>query len=179
MRLDKFTSRLQQALADAQSLAVGRDHNMLEPLHVMAALLDQQGGSTVPLLSQAQVNVPLLRQRVGESLARLPQVKGQEGQVNVSTTADRVEPGEQVKLSAEVLDPAYVEVNDSRVVAHIKSPSGKTSEVPVDWTVTRDGDYRATFVPDETGIYNIDVVAERADKQLYQAKRQGRNRVSA
>ena len=90
MRLDKFTSRLQQALADAQSLAVGRDHNMLEPLHLMAALLDQQGGSTVPLLSQAQVNVPLLRQRVGEALARVPQVKGQEGQVNISGDLNRL-----------------------------------------------------------------------------------------
>ncbi len=90
MRLDKLTSRLQQALADAQSLAVGRDHNMLEPLHVMAALLDQQGGSTVPLLSQAQVNVPLLRQRVGESIGRLPQVKGQEGQINVSSDLNRL-----------------------------------------------------------------------------------------
>jgi ATP-dependent Clp protease ATP-binding subunit ClpB len=90
MRMDKFTSRLQQALADAQSLAVGRDHNMLEPLHLMAALLDQQGGSTVPLLSQAQVNVPLLRQRVGEALARMPQVKGQEGQVNISGDLNRL-----------------------------------------------------------------------------------------
>ena len=45
MRMDKLTSRFQQALADAQSLAVGRDNNMLEPVHVMAALLDQQGGS--------------------------------------------------------------------------------------------------------------------------------------
>ena len=90
MRLDKFTSRLQQALSDAQSLAVGRDNNMLEPLHLMAALLDQQGGSTVPLLSQAQVNVPLLRQRVGEALARLPQIKGQEGQVNISGDLNRL-----------------------------------------------------------------------------------------
>jgi len=90
MRLDKFTSRLQQALADAQSLAVGRDHNMLEPLHVMAALLDQQGGSTVPLLTQAQVNVPLLRQRVGEALGRLPRVKGQEGQVNLASDLNRL-----------------------------------------------------------------------------------------
>src|SRR5689334_1290520 len=48
MRMDKLTSRFQQALADAQSLAVRRDHNLLEPTHVMAALLDQQGGSTAP-----------------------------------------------------------------------------------------------------------------------------------
>jgi ATP-dependent Clp protease ATP-binding subunit ClpB len=77
MRPDKLTSRFQQALSDAQSLAVGRDHNMLEPAHVLAALLDQQGGSTAPMLAQAGVNVPLLRERVGEILQRLPQVRGQ------------------------------------------------------------------------------------------------------
>jgi len=93
-------------------------------------------------------------------------VDGVPGQVNVSTTADRVEPGETVKLNAEVLDSAYVEVNDSRVVAHISAPSGKTTETPVDWTVTRDGDYRSTFVPDEPGIYNVRVVAERDQKEL-------------
>jgi len=92
-------------------------------------------------------------------------VDGVPGQVNVSTTADRVEPGEAVKLTAEVLDPAYVEVNYSRVVAHVTSPSGKTSDVPLDWTVTRDGDYRASFVPDESGIYAIRVSAERSDQK--------------
>src|SRR5207249_1884851 len=93
-------------------------------------------------------------------------VDGVPGQVNVSTTADRVEPGETVKLAAEVLDRGYVEVNDSRVVARITSPSGKTSEVPVEWIVTRDGDYRAAFVPDESGIYDIRVVADRDQKEL-------------
>ena len=63
MRTDKLTSRFQQALADAQSLAVGRDHNMLEPVHVLTALLDQQGGSTQPMLAQAGVNVAALRSR--------------------------------------------------------------------------------------------------------------------
>ncbi len=62
-------------------------------------------------------------------------VDGVPEQVNLTTTTDRVEPGETVKLTAEVLDPAYVEVNDSRVVARVTSPSGKTSEVPVEWTV--------------------------------------------
>ncbi|MGN6739956.1 ATP-dependent chaperone ClpB [Dyella sp.] len=90
MRMDKLTSRFQQALADAQSLAVGRDNNMLEPVHVMAALLDQQGGSTGPLLTQAQVNVPALRQRVGEMLDRLPQVRGQEGNINVGNDLSRL-----------------------------------------------------------------------------------------
>jgi len=90
MRQDKLTSRFQQALADAQSLAVGRDNNMLEPAHVAAALLDQQGGSTVPLLAQAGVNVALLRQRVNEAIERLPQVKGQEGNINVSNELTRL-----------------------------------------------------------------------------------------
>ena len=90
MRTDKLTSRFQQALADAQSIAVGRDHNMLEPAHVVAALLDQQGGSTAPMLAQAGVNVPLLRREVGEILDRLPSVKGQEGNINVSNELNRL-----------------------------------------------------------------------------------------
>jgi ATP-dependent Clp protease ATP-binding subunit ClpB len=90
VRMDKLTSRFQQALSDAQSLAVGRDHNMLEPAHVLEALLDQQGGSTAPMLAQAGINVPLLRQRVGEMLDRLPSVKGQEGNINVSNELTRL-----------------------------------------------------------------------------------------
>lgn len=90
MRMDKLTSRFQQALADAQSLAVGRDNNMLEPVHVMAALLDQQGGSTGPLLTHAQVNVPALRQRVGELLDQLPKVSGQEGHINLGNDLNRL-----------------------------------------------------------------------------------------
>jgi uncharacterized membrane protein len=93
-------------------------------------------------------------------------VDGVPEQVNVSTTADRVEPGEAIKLSAEVLDSAYVEVNDSRVVARVTSPSGTTTEVPVEWTVTKDGEYRATFTPDESGIYDIKVTAARDQKDL-------------
>ncbi|TAN05482.1 MAG: ATP-dependent chaperone ClpB [Rhodanobacteraceae bacterium] len=88
--MDKLTSRFQQALSDAQSLAVGRDHNMLEPAHVLEALLDQQGGSTAPMLAQAGVNVPLLRQRVGEMLDKLPRVSGQEGNINVSNELTRL-----------------------------------------------------------------------------------------
>ncbi|MGO4703453.1 ATP-dependent chaperone ClpB [Dyella sp. 2RAB6] len=90
MRMDKLTSRFQQALADAQSMAVGRDNNMLEPVHLMAALLDQQGGTTGPLLTQAQVNVPTLRQRVAEAVERLPRVKGEEGNVHVSNDLTRL-----------------------------------------------------------------------------------------
>src|SRR4051812_6700175 len=93
-------------------------------------------------------------------------VDGVPEQVNVTTTADRVEPGEAIKLSAEVLDAAYAEVNDSRVVARVTAPSGKVTEVPVEWTVTKDGDYRAQFTPDESGIYDVKVTAARDQKDL-------------
>ncbi len=90
MRMDKLTSRFQQALADAQSLAVGRDHTIIEPAHVFAALLDQQGGSTRPLLAQAGVNVPLLRERLGETLEALPKVTGQAGNVSIGNDLSRL-----------------------------------------------------------------------------------------
>jgi uncharacterized membrane protein len=93
-------------------------------------------------------------------------VDGVPEQVNLTTTADRVEPGEAIKLSAEVLDRAYVEVNDSRVIARVTSPTGKTTEVPVEWIVTKDGDYRTSFVPDESGIYDVRVTAARDQKDL-------------
>ena len=90
MRADKLTSRFQTALADAQSLAVGRDHNLIEPVHVMVALLDQQGGSTKPLLSQAGVNVTALRARLGEALDKLPKVRGDEGNLSVGNDLNRL-----------------------------------------------------------------------------------------
>ncbi len=90
MRMDKLTSRFQQAIADAQSLAVGRDHNVIEPAHLLAALLDQQGSGTRPLLAQAGVNVPLLRERIGETLEKLPKVSGQAGSVNVGNDLARM-----------------------------------------------------------------------------------------
>lgn len=90
MRMDKLTSRFQQALQDAQSLALGRDHTIIEPVHLMTALLDQNGGSTRPLLAQAGVNVPLLRERLGESLEKLPKVTGQAGQISVGNDLSRL-----------------------------------------------------------------------------------------
>jgi len=90
MRMDKLTSRFQQALADAQSMALGRDHNMLEPVHVLLALLDQQGGSTQPMLAQAGINVAALRTRLGQVLDRLPKVAGQEGNIGVGNDLNRL-----------------------------------------------------------------------------------------
>ena len=83
MRMDKLTSKFQMALADAQSLAVGQDHQYIEPVHVMVALLDQQGGSVRGLLTKAGVNVNLLRSQLGDALDRLPKVEGSAGDVHV------------------------------------------------------------------------------------------------
>ena len=90
MRMEKLTSRFQQAMSDAQSLAVGRDHNLIEPAHLLLALADQKGGSTRPLLTQAGVNVMTLRQRLVEVLDKLPKVAGQEGNISLGNDLARL-----------------------------------------------------------------------------------------
>src|SRR5262245_9630856 len=90
MRMDKLTSRFQTALADAQSLAVGRDHQFMEPAHVFAALLDQQDGSTRPLLVEAGANVAKLRKDLDATLDKLPTVQGTPGDVHVSQDLNRL-----------------------------------------------------------------------------------------
>ena len=84
MRMDKLTSKFQMALAEAQSLAVGLDHQFIEPAHVMVALLDQQGGSVRGLLVKAGVNVNLLRSQLGDAIDRMPRVEGTGGEIHIS-----------------------------------------------------------------------------------------------
>jgi hypothetical protein len=93
-------------------------------------------------------------------------VDGVPEHVSIATAVDRVEPGEAMRLTAEVNDPAFVEVNDAHVVAQVTSPTGKVVEVPMEWTVTRDGEYRGSFVPDESGLYEIRATATRGDQTL-------------
>ena len=90
MRLDKLTSKFQMALADAQSLAVGRDHQYIEPVHLMLALLDQDGGSVRPLLAKLGANVNRLRSALDAQLDRLPEVQGHGGDVQVSQDMNRL-----------------------------------------------------------------------------------------
>src|SRR5579885_1236572 len=90
MRADKMTTQFQAALADAQSLAVGRDHQFLEPLHVLKALLDQEGGSTRPLLMQAGADVSALGAQLKDALDRLPRVEGAGGEVHPSNELVRL-----------------------------------------------------------------------------------------
>ena len=93
-------------------------------------------------------------------------VDGVPDQLNLLTAHDRVEPGEAVRFTAEVLDTAYVEVNDAHVEAHITPPSGKAADIPMEWTVEHDGEYGAVFNPDESGLYEIKVTATRDGKAL-------------
>ncbi|MFT5448097.1 MAG: ATP-dependent Clp protease ATP-binding subunit ClpB [Gammaproteobacteria bacterium] len=89
MRMDKLTTKFQMALAEAQSLAVGRDHQFIEPVHLMAALMDQDGGTVRHLLTQAGANTTAVRSQLGDALERLPQVQGTGGDVQVSNELSR------------------------------------------------------------------------------------------
>ena len=80
------------------------------------------------------------------------------GQIAASLSSDRVSPGEAVTVRAEVGDEQFVRVNDARVTARIRTPSGEIRETPMDWTVAHDGEYRATFTPEEPGLYSVHVV---------------------
>jgi uncharacterized membrane protein len=86
--------------------------------------------------------------------------------VSITTAVDRVEPGEPMKLTAEVVDPAFADVNDASVVAQVTAPSGKTTEVPLEWSVSRDGEYRGSFVPEESGMYQVKATAARDGREL-------------
>ncbi len=88
--MDRLTSKFQLALADAQSLAVGRDHQFIEPVHLMLALLDQQGGTVRPLLDKSDVNVNLLRSRLLQQLDRIASVEGTHGDVQASNDLSRL-----------------------------------------------------------------------------------------
>ena len=83
MRFDKLTTKFQQALADAQSIAVGHDSQYIEPQHLLAALINQEDGSTASLLTRAGVNVPALKTSLDRAVDRLPQVQGHGGEVQV------------------------------------------------------------------------------------------------
>jgi len=90
MRMDRLTSKFQLALADAQSLAVGRDNAFIEPVHVLLALVDQQGGTVRPLLDKAGVNVDVLRSRLLKAIDALPKVEGTPGEVHLSNDLGRL-----------------------------------------------------------------------------------------
>jgi ATP-dependent Clp protease ATP-binding subunit ClpB len=90
MRMDKLTSKFQMALGEAQSLAVGLDHQFIEPAHVLVALLDQQGSTVRGLFAKSGVNVNLLRSQLGEALDQLPRVEGTGGEIHISNDLSKL-----------------------------------------------------------------------------------------
>ncbi len=93
-------------------------------------------------------------------------VDGVPGHVDVSSAPERVEPREGVALTAQVADKKFLDVNDAHVVASVRSPTGVVSEVPLSWTVKRDGEYQSTFVPTEEGTYEVRVTATKNGETL-------------
>ncbi|MBM3107938.1 ATP-dependent chaperone ClpB [Pseudomonas sp. P66] len=90
MRIDRLTSKLQLALSDSQSLAVGMDHPAIEPAHLLQALIDQQGGSIKPLLMQVGFDVNALRKALSNELDQLPKIQNPTGDVNMSQDLARL-----------------------------------------------------------------------------------------
>lgn len=90
MRIDKLTNPLQIALSDAQSLAVGRDHNSLDPLHLLQAMLDQQGGTVRPLLASAGFDLAGLRNELSKRLDALARLQNPTGEVSMSQDLGRL-----------------------------------------------------------------------------------------
>src|SRR5213080_27891 len=83
--------------------------------------------------------------------------------VTIASASDVTGVREPIALTAEVADSGFVMRNDAHVVAHVTAPSGATRDIPMEWAVDRDGEYRATFTPEEAGNYAI--VAEVMDPQ--------------
>lgn len=90
MRMDKLTSKFQTALADAQSMALGRDNAVIEPVHVMKVLLEEEGGSVSSILAKANVNTSQLRTQLDAAINRLPKVEGTGGEVHISNELNRI-----------------------------------------------------------------------------------------
>ena len=129
MRMDKLTTKFQMAIGEAQSLALGRDHQMIEPEHLLVSLLDQTGGGIRPLLKQAGVNVSQLRSQLGEGLDRLPTVSGVGGEVHLSNDLGRVlnltdklaqQRGDQY-ISSELFALALLDDNRSRAAELLRT----------------------------------------------------------
>ena len=121
MRLDKLTSKLQTALADAQSLALGKDHNSIRPEHLMLVLIDQKGGTVRPLLSQTGFPVSQLRQTLQKSVSDLPVVPDHDGEITASPELGKLL--NQADKLAQQKQDAYVS-SETVLLAAIQGKDG-------------------------------------------------------
>ena len=120
MRIDRLTSKLQLALSDAQSLAVGLDHPGIEPAHLMQAMLEQQGGSIKPLLMQVGFDVNSLRKELTKELDQLPKIQNPTGDVNMSQDLARLRLAERGVTA--VYGGGFCTVTDPRFFSYRRSP---------------------------------------------------------
>ena len=134
MRLDRMTTKFQQALSDAQSLALGKDHQYIEPIHLMSALLNQDGTTVAPLLTEAGINVNSLRSGVSKALERLPVVQGSGADVQLSQSMGRVlnicdkmsQKRQDKFISSELFVLAVLEASDT--LTKLLKENGATKE---------------------------------------------------
>ncbi|MFP4129911.1 MAG: ATP-dependent chaperone ClpB [Halorhodospira sp.] len=139
--MDKLTTKFQTAIADAQSIAVGRDHQFIEPVHLMRAMLDQEGGGVRSLLQQAGVSINKLRSQLDEALDQMPQVSGAGGDVHLSNELGRLlnltdklaQKRKDQYLSSELFVLAVLEDGKSQL-ARILQDAGAAKE-PVEQAV--------------------------------------------
>ena len=134
MRLDKLTSKLQSALSDAQSLALGKDNNQIDPVHLLLALIDQKAGSVRPLLGQIGFNVAELRNQLLRELENLPKISDNQGEISVTpelgkllNQADKLaqDKGDSFISSETIL---LVAMNDKGKIGKILNNFGVSSE---------------------------------------------------
>ena len=123
MRMDKLTTRFQMALSEAQSLAVGRDHQFIEPAHLLVALLDQREGGVRHLLGHAGVNVNALRSALGDMLDRTPQVSG--------AAAGDVQIGKELHRALNVTDKLTRQRGDAYISSELFAPAVLEAGGPV------------------------------------------------
>lgn len=135
MRMDKLTNSLQNALADAQSLALGKDHNFIEPVHLLAALLEQKGGAARPLLQKAGCDVAALGRAVSDAIGKLPTVAGAGGDIHLSNELGRIlnltdklaQQSGDAYISSELVLRAMLESKGSEV-ARLLTDAGLTPQ---------------------------------------------------
>jgi ATP-dependent Clp protease ATP-binding subunit ClpB len=134
MRMDKLTNKLQSALADTQSLALGKENNFIEPAHLMLSLIDQKGGSVKPLLAQVGFNLSQLRAQVQESVDNLPQVPDNGGEITISQELSRLlnqadklaqKKGDSFISSETIL---LVAMNDTGALGKLLNSSGVSAQ---------------------------------------------------
>ena len=119
MRLDRLTNQLQLAISDAQSMALGKDHNFIDVAHLLAALLDQKNGSIKPLLSQAGADIAMIRSQLNDAISQLPTVSGTAGDIHMANDLARVlnladkisQQNKDAYISSEVVLLAIIDAN--------------------------------------------------------------------